>query len=253
MQDSAPLQPTERLSSQPLPGGYSRLLLRAPPDFSIGPGQYLTGRFSKDASSACLSVMNFNADVLECLCRHPDVVDVPNNGQWMVTVGGSAWNLDNDASDIVFLARNEGLACVIHAISGLRLTHPRRTLTAFLEFDGEPPFTPKPSQILLPGAPAEALACVPLLEDWDVASRLADPDEHHIPKPGWFSGTAVRLAETWLEKTVTENRRLVCCGSQRFVRDVLALANRQRLPVEATALSELDRLKNPNVTANKRE
>lgn len=227
----------ERLSSQTLPGGYSRLLLRAPPNFAIGPGQYLTGRFS-EASSACLPVMSFNADVLECLCRPPDVLPASNNGRLTITVGGNAWNLDNDASDIMFLARNEGLACVIHAVSRLRLAHPRRTLTAFLEFDGDPPFTPKPSQILLPGAPAEALACVPLLEDWCVASRLADPDEHRIPKPGWFSGTAVRLAETWFEKTAAESCRLVCCGPQSFVRDVLTLADRRQLPVEVTVLPE---------------
>lgn len=236
----------ERLSSQTLPGGYSRLLLRAQPGFSAGPGQYLNGRFSKEASSACLPMMSVNAGVFECLCRHRDIADIPDNAsQLMVTVGGNAWNLDDNVSPVVFLARNEGLACVIHAVSRLRLDNPRRPLTAFLEFDGDPPFTPKPSQILLPGSPAEALACAPLLEDWDVASRLADPDEHRIPKPGWFSGTAVRLAETWFEKTAAESCRLVCCGPQSFVRDVLTLADRRRLPAEATVLPELSRLKNP--------
>jgi hypothetical protein len=238
MEDTALLQSTERLSSQTLPGGYSRLLLRAPPGLAIGPGQYLSGWFSKVNRPVCLPVMGVNAGVFECLYRHRGIEDFPDNAgrSMMVTAGGNAWHLDNDASEIVFLARNEGLACIVHAVSRLRLGNPRRTLTAFLEFDGDPPFTPKPSQILLPGAPAEALACVPLLEDWGVASRLADPNECRIPKPGWFSGTAVSLAETWLEKTAAGHCRLACCGPQHFVDTVLTLADRRRLPVESTVL-----------------
>ncbi len=35
------------------------------------------------------------------------------------------------------------------------------------------PFRARPSQILVPGVPNEAIACMPLLDDWGIASRLA--------------------------------------------------------------------------------
>lgn len=235
------LRSAELLSSQTLPGGYSRLLLRGPQSLAIPrPGHFVSGRLSQKSPAVCLPVMGVDDGVLECLYRHRNVTDFPGNPeQLIVTLEGNGWNLTSNVSHVVFLARNEGLACVIHAANRLRLDHPHKILTAFLEFDGDPPFTPKPSQILLPGAPAEALACVPLLEDWGVASRLTHSDERRIPKAGWFSGTAVGLAETWLERTAGENHQLACCGSSGFVEAVLNLAARWRLPVETTVLPEL--------------
>lgn len=229
----------ELLSSQTLPGDYTLLVLRVPqntPDLQAG--SYC--RISNNDPPICAPIMTDNAGTLKCLYRNRLSVSLPGmpklHGQLTVTVEGKGWNLHGNKSDIVFLAQNEGLACVVHAVGRLLIGNTHRTLTAFLEFDERPPFTPKPSQILLPGAPAEALACVPLLEDWGVASRLADPGNRPIPKPGWFSGTAVKLAETWLANTGAENRLLACCGSQRFVEAALSLADQWRLPVEATVL-----------------
>jgi dihydroorotate dehydrogenase electron transfer subunit len=57
------------------------------------------------------------------------------------------------------------------------------------------PFRARPSQILVPGLPPEAIACMPLLDDWGVASRLASFGGF----PGCFHGYVTDLAARWLE------------------------------------------------------
>lgn len=236
------VQPAELLSLQALPGRYTRLLLRLP-QLITNPQPGLYCRIANNGPPACMPIMRADGEILECLYRPRNPAHLPenllkNHQPLSVALEGNAWNPAPHESHIVFLAENEGLACVVLAASRLYSDKPQKTLTAFLEFDGSPPFTPKPSQILLPGAPADALACAPLLEDWGIASRLTDAGDHRIPKPGWFSGTAVELAEIWFDNPVGGNYRLVGCGSQRFIETVLKLADQRRLPADATVLPE---------------
>jgi dihydroorotate dehydrogenase electron transfer subunit len=56
------------------------------------------------------------------------------------------------------------------------------------------PFRPRPSVIIVPGIPTGVIACMPLLEEWDIASRLASTAD----LPGCFEGTVTALAEAWL-------------------------------------------------------
>lgn len=259
MQDLAPLAESAKLLSiQALPGNYTQFLLHAPQSVTIlKPGQYLSCQVFKGHASACMPVMRMDSHsgTLECLYRNrtkiPFSHTLQGHDRLIVSPQGKGWNLDGNESHIVFLAQDEGLACIVDAASRLRLNSPHKTLTALLEFDGAPPFTPIPSQILLPGAPVEALACAPLLEDWGIASQLADPGDQRIPKPGWFSGTATELAATWFKNLNPENYRLACCGNQSFVDAVLKLANHWRLPAETTVLPDSGRLEKPGLTAKK--
>lgn len=56
------------------------------------------------------------------------------------------------------------------------------------------PFRPRPSVIVVPGIPTGVIACMPLLEEWGVASRLAST----LDLPGCFEGPVIALADTWL-------------------------------------------------------
>ena len=56
------------------------------------------------------------------------------------------------------------------------------------------PFRPRPSVIVVPGIPTGIIACMPLLEEWGVASRLAST----LDLPGCFEGSVITLADTWL-------------------------------------------------------
>ena len=56
------------------------------------------------------------------------------------------------------------------------------------------PFRPRPSVIIVPGIPTGVIACMPLLEEWGIASRLASTAD----LPGCFEGTVTALADAWL-------------------------------------------------------
>ena len=57
------------------------------------------------------------------------------------------------------------------------------------------PFAPRPSRILVDGLPAGVIACLPLLEDWGIASRLASLQGYE----GCHDGLVTDLARRWLE------------------------------------------------------
>ena len=56
------------------------------------------------------------------------------------------------------------------------------------------PFRPRPSVIVVPGIPTGVIACMPLLEEWGIASRLAST----LDLPGCFEGAVGTLADVWL-------------------------------------------------------
>jgi dihydroorotate dehydrogenase electron transfer subunit len=56
------------------------------------------------------------------------------------------------------------------------------------------PFRARPSSIIVAGIPTGVIACMPLLEEWGVPSRLAS----HIDLPGCFDGPVTALADAWL-------------------------------------------------------
>jgi dihydroorotate dehydrogenase electron transfer subunit len=56
------------------------------------------------------------------------------------------------------------------------------------------PFRTRPSKILVPGIPAGAIACMPMLDEWDIPSRLASKSDF----PGCFDGFVTQLGDAWL-------------------------------------------------------
>ena len=56
------------------------------------------------------------------------------------------------------------------------------------------PFRARPSQILVPGVPAGSIACMPMLDEWGIPSRLASRSDF----PGCFEGFVTQLADAWL-------------------------------------------------------
>ena len=61
------------------------------------------------------------------------------------------------------------------------------------------PFRTRPSSIVVPGMPAGAIACMPLLEEWSIASRLASRADF----PGCFAGFVTELAAAWLDSLMS--------------------------------------------------
>jgi dihydroorotate dehydrogenase electron transfer subunit len=95
------------------------------------------------------------------------------------------------------------------------------------------PFRTRPSALILPGMPEGCLACMPLLEEWGVPSRLASLNDF----PGCFPGFVTALAQTWLASlTATElgEVEVFACGPTPMLKAAAQLARRYGLPCQVS-------------------
>jgi dihydroorotate dehydrogenase electron transfer subunit len=95
------------------------------------------------------------------------------------------------------------------------------------------PFTPRPSQILVPGVPDGVIACMPLLEDWDIPTRLASGQD----VAGCFQGFITELARVWLTSLDTEalaEVEVLACGPTPMLEAAAAVAREFDLPCQVS-------------------
>jgi dihydroorotate dehydrogenase electron transfer subunit len=95
------------------------------------------------------------------------------------------------------------------------------------------PFKPTPSKILLPGIPEGVIAAMPLLDDWDIPSRLASLQGY----PGCFEGYVTDLARRWLDGLDRESRQTVeifSCGPHPMLEAVAKVAADYDLPCQVS-------------------
>lgn len=95
------------------------------------------------------------------------------------------------------------------------------------------PFRARPSTIVVPGVPPEAIACMPLLDDWGVASRLATLAGF----PGCFHGYVTELASRWLESLDADARAEVevfACGPTPMLQATARVARRFGVPCQVS-------------------
>jgi dihydroorotate dehydrogenase electron transfer subunit len=93
------------------------------------------------------------------------------------------------------------------------------------------PFRPRPSRILVPAAPAEAIACMPLLDEWGVPSRLAS----NAGYAGCYSGHVTELASHWLAALSARELAEVAiyaCGPTPMLAATARLARALSLPCQ---------------------
>lgn len=98
------------------------------------------------------------------------------------------------------------------------------------------PFRVRPSTILLPGMPPEAIGCMPLLDEWGTPSRLASRSGF----PGCFDGLVTDLARAWLsslERQHLTEIEIFACGPGMMMSACAALAREFDLPCQV-ALEE---------------
>ena len=95
------------------------------------------------------------------------------------------------------------------------------------------PFRARPSQILVPGVPNEAIACMPLLDDWNVPSRLATLAGY----PGCFQGYVTDLAATWLgslDTAALAEVEMFACGPTPMLQSAAKVARRFGVPCQVS-------------------
>jgi dihydroorotate dehydrogenase electron transfer subunit len=87
------------------------------------------------------------------------------------------------------------------------------------------PFRTRPSSIIVPGIPAGTIACMPLLEEWTIASRLASRSDF----PGCFDGFVTELADAWLGSlgpTELSEVEIFACGPTPMLEATAKIARR---------------------------
>jgi dihydroorotate dehydrogenase electron transfer subunit len=95
------------------------------------------------------------------------------------------------------------------------------------------PFRTRPSTLIVPGVPAGTIACMPLLEEWNVPSRLASRSDF----PGCFPGLVTELADAWLGSLGSAELAQVeifCCGPTPMLAAGTGLARRYGLPCQVS-------------------
>jgi dihydroorotate dehydrogenase electron transfer subunit len=95
------------------------------------------------------------------------------------------------------------------------------------------PFRTRPSALIVRGVPEATIACMPLLEEWGVPSRLASRADY----PGCFSGLVTELAAAWLESLGPHELaevELFACGPTAMLKAVAQLARAHGVPCQVS-------------------
>jgi dihydroorotate dehydrogenase electron transfer subunit len=95
------------------------------------------------------------------------------------------------------------------------------------------PFTTRPSKILCPAMPEGTIACMPLLDDWGVPSRLASRSGF----AGCYEGFVTELARDWLQslpETQLNEIEVFACGPTPMLAATAALARSFELPCQVS-------------------
>ena len=95
------------------------------------------------------------------------------------------------------------------------------------------PFRARPSTILVSGVPDGAIACMPMLDEWGVPSRLASLAGY----PGCFEGYVTDLAAAWLgslDRNALAEVEMFACGPTVMLKAAAAVAKRFDIPCQVS-------------------
>jgi len=95
------------------------------------------------------------------------------------------------------------------------------------------PFRPRPSAIVVAGMPVGSIACMPMLEEWGLASRLAS----RAGFPGCYDGFVTGLADEWLASLQAQQLaevEIFSCGPTPMLEATAKLARRYGVPCQVS-------------------
>jgi len=95
------------------------------------------------------------------------------------------------------------------------------------------PFKTQPSKTIINEMPADVTASMTLLEDWKITSRLTSLKNY----AGCFNGYVTQLADIWLEKLDSDQRKEVeifSCGPTAMLKTVSKLAKKYNLSCQVS-------------------
>jgi dihydroorotate dehydrogenase electron transfer subunit len=222
-----------------LPGGHYLLRLNAP-DIAAGarPGQFVHLRCGPQLPlRRPLSILRADArsgqvEVLyKAVGAGTRLLTTQGAGQTLSVLGpiGRPFEPDPTRPRVLAIGGGVGMPPVLFLAQTLRAApwQPLLLLGSEVAF----PFRPRPSTLLVDGMPAEAIAAVPLAEDWGIPSRLASGQGF----AGCFEGHVTDLAGAYLavlDADALLQTQLVACGPTPMLRAAAALAARHGLPAQ---------------------
>jgi dihydroorotate dehydrogenase electron transfer subunit len=95
------------------------------------------------------------------------------------------------------------------------------------------PFRARPSTIVVSGMPEGTIACMPMLDEWGIPSRLASLAGF----PGCFEGYVTDLAATWLgslDSSALAEVEMFACGPTPMLKAAAAVAQRFGIPCQVS-------------------
>lgn len=235
--------PLRILTNIALRGGYGLLRLCLPDHAPVlVPGQSMKLHCidCDDAIDAPLFRCDPQRAWCEVLYRAPNALSNCKTNESIDCGGVIGAELSNTyaTQTILMLGSGLGLAPIVFFADLLRRRRQHGQSIALLEFDDDAPFVATPSKILLPTVPNGVIACMPLLEDWGIASRLASTTD----QPGTFDGSLVALADYVLGHMLRDDASaitFVAAGTNEFVERLSTLSKKYRFQPESVHVCTL--------------
>jgi dihydroorotate dehydrogenase electron transfer subunit len=145
---------------------------------------------------------------------------------------GVPFKLHEDRTRPLLIGGGVGIPPMIFVADTLR---DQKQYTPFVIMGSEVPFPfqSKPSTIMIPGQPDGVIACMPLLEDWGIASRLTSTQGY----PGCYDGYVTELARHYLDaldKEQLQQVEIFSCGPTVMLKAVAQLAKDYDLPCQVS-------------------
>ncbi len=135
----------------------------------------------------------------------------------------------------LLIGTDDRVQSIVRNAIELHTAAPAAMLLVLVGADAMFSFKPRPSTILIPGMPVGVIACVPQLDEFGIASRLAST----LGLPGCHDGSVVELAELWLESYRREQppltMELLVSAAEETLRGAQELGLRLKLPVRVIA------------------
>lgn len=223
--------PARVLSYQRLPGGMALLRLQCGNEICAArPGQFICiSTENKGAMPIALPVSGLDVQQgwIECLAsahsieeKLPLLPPQPLPTVWLSGPHGKSFATDLQYSRPLLIAEVQHMAPLLLLVQKLK-REPHFQPVVLLGTPETFPFTARPSSIMAPAMPPGVIACVPLLEDSGIVSRLAATQG----QPGCFEGTVIDLAKYWMSKLDYEHRQQIevfACGNKAFLLEIFS-------------------------------
>ena len=153
-------------------------------------------------------------------------------GESLSVIGPIGRGFEFNSSKPLLIGGGVGMPPMLFAADHLR-HDPEKTPFVILGSEVPFPFDPQPSQMMVPGIPAEVIGAMPLLEDWGIPSRLASLQGY----AGTHQGYVTDLARKWLQEMDETSRKevtLYACGPHPMLEAVVNVARDFQLPVQVS-------------------